>query len=250
MDKAKGFSLLIRILKKSRWMYGIVTLYAVVFLTSCSSLEKASRHGFNSGYYKLKSGNTLDQNVYADVTDEKIDVYQVTDNKPRKDVSLSIPLNQPDSLLKIPIVFTKKSLDIDITAILLKYRPSVGGLPGQMTTDFNVALYAGWRHDNYIVKGYQDPLGKNYRRIINRGYDFGIFAGPGATPISPFTTKNLVTYEYSGMVIQTGVAGFLESNVASFGIALGLDYLLNADREVWIYNNKPWIGFIVGIALN
>jgi hypothetical protein len=52
------------------------------------------------------------------------------------------------------------------------------------------------------------------------------------------------------MIIQSGIAGFIESNVASFGIALGFDSLLNSDRKVWIYNKKPWLGFIVGIALN
>jgi hypothetical protein len=25
---------------------------------------------------------------------------------------------------------------------------------------------------------------------------------------------------------------------------------LSPDRKVWIYNKQPWIGFVVGIALN
>jgi hypothetical protein len=52
------------------------------------------------------------------------------------------------------------------------------------------------------------------------------------------------------MVLQFGVASFLESNVASFGIAAGFDYLCSPDIKVWIYNNRPWIGFIIGLALN
>jgi hypothetical protein len=52
------------------------------------------------------------------------------------------------------------------------------------------------------------------------------------------------------MIIQTGIAGFIESNVASFGLAVGYDYLMNPDRKIWIYTNKPWVGFVVGIALN
>ena len=148
------------------------------------------------------------------------------------------------------MVFKKESLDVDITAILLKYRPSVHGLPGQMTTDFNIGLYTGWRYDRYKIESRLDPLGNNYHKINNWGYDFGLFTGPGATIISPFTTQNKVIDEYSGMIIQTGIAGFIESNIASFGIAVGFDSLLNSDREVWIYNKKPWVGFIVGIALN
>jgi hypothetical protein len=52
------------------------------------------------------------------------------------------------------------------------------------------------------------------------------------------------------MTIQTGVAAFIESNMASFGLALGWDYLLNRDKAIWIYQTKPWVGFVVGIALN
>ena len=232
------------------YKYSILLVVLIVFFTSCNVLEKASIHGFNSGYYKLESKQKSDQNVYVDVTEEKIDVYHQTEKQPDTNSFLTIPLKPSDSIQISPVVFKKESLDIDITAILLKYRPSVYGLPGQMTTDFNIGLYAGWRHDSYKIVSRLDPLGKNYHKINNWGYDFGLFAGPGATIISPFTTQNEVIDEYSGMIIQTGIAGFIESNIASFGIAVGIDSLLNSDREVWIYDMKPWMGFIVGIALN
>jgi hypothetical protein len=207
-------------------------------------------HGFNSGFYQLESKQKSDQNVYVETTDEKIDVYHQTKKQPDANAFLTISLKTSDSIKISPMVFKKESLDVDITAILLKYRPSVHGLPGQMTTDFNIGLYTGWRYDRYKIESRLDPLGNNYHKINNWGYDFGLFTGPGATIISPFTTQNKVIDEYSGMIIQTGIAGFIESNIASFGIAVGFDSLLNSDREVWIYNKKPWVGFIVGIALN
>jgi hypothetical protein len=213
-------------------------------------LEKSSTHGFNSGYYKLQSKHKNTENVYVDITDEKLDVYHEAGKQPDKNKFLTISLKPSDSLVISPMLFSKKSLDIDITAILLKYRPAIYGLPGQLNTDFNVALYAGWRHDNYNIKGKTDPLGMRYHKISSWGYDFGLFTGPGSTPISPFTTQNQITDEYSGLIIQTGLAGFIESNVASFGISIGIDFLMNSDRDVWIYTNKPWVGFIVGIALN
>ena len=235
---------------KSNTKYSIISVAFVVFLTSCNSLEKASMHGFNSGYYQLEAKQKSDQNVYVEVTDEKIDVYHQTKKQPDTNAFLTIPLKPSDSISISPVVFKKESLDVDITAILLKYRPSVHGLPGQMTADFNIAVYAGWRHDSFKIVSKMDPLGKNHHKINNWGYDFGLFAGPGATQISPFTTQNEVIDEYSGMIIQTGFAGFIESNIASFGIALGFDSLLNSDKNVWIYDKKPWVGFIVGIAIN
>jgi hypothetical protein len=230
--------------------YVLIAIGAIGVLASCSSLEKASLHGLNSGYYKLKFENKDIQNVYLDVTDENIHIYHDIKRQPEGKQFLTIPLKTTDSLIIDPMVFKKQSLDVDITSILLKYRPSVYRLPAQLTTDLNLALYVGWRHDYYKIRSKRDPLGRNYRRISNRGYDFGLFAGPGATLVSPFTTQNKRTDEYNGMIIQTGIAGFVESNVASFGLAIGYDYLLNSDRKIWIYNNKPWVGFIVGIALN
>ncbi|MCC7467316.1 MAG: hypothetical protein IT261_13640, partial [Saprospiraceae bacterium] len=156
----------------------------------------------------------------------------------------------PDSLHHGAVLFTKNSLDIDITAVPLKYRPSVFGIPGQLTTDFNVAMYAGWRHDRYRMRNRIDPLGRRQRSIISRGYDFGVFAGPSATSVSPLSTQNQKADEYTGMTIQTGIAGFIETNIASFGLAAGLDYLLSPDRSIWVYQNQPWVGFIVGVALN
>jgi hypothetical protein len=207
-------------------------------------------HGFNSGYYKLASKNKNDQPVYADVTAEKLDVYQQVNKQPARKPFLSILLLPSDSLMFTPMVFHKTSLDIDITSVLLKLRPAVHGLQQQLTTDFNIAVYAGWRYDRYVVSGKKNPLGRHTTRINNLGYDFGVFAGPGVTLVSPFTTGNNRTDEYSGMIIQAGIAGFLETTVASFGVAAGYDHLANPDRKVWIYRNRPWVGFIVGIAIN
>ena len=231
--------------------YFVITIWLIGLLTSCNTLEKASLHGLNSGYYKLKSDTIKAQGVYLDVTDEKIEVYHHIKRQPDKKQFLTIPLNTiTDSLIFNRMVFKKQSLDVDMTSILLKYRPSIYGLPAQLTTDLNMALYVGWRYDYYHIMRKRDPLGRSYHKISNRGYDFGVFAGPGATVISPFTTQNKRSDEYNGMIIQTGIAGFIESNAASFGLAVGYDYLMNPDRKIWIYTNKPWVGFVVGIALN
>lgn len=235
---------------KIGYKYFVIAIGFIGFLASCSTLEKASTHGLNSGYYKLKSENKNAQYVYLDVTNERIDVYHHLKRQTDKKQFLTIPLNTTDSLIFIPMVFKKQGLDVDITSILLKHRSSVYGTPAQLTSDLNMALYSGWRYDYYRITSKEDPLGRSYNKISNLGFDFGGFAGPGTALISPFTTQNKSTDEYSGMIIQTGIAGFIESNVASFGLAIGYDYLLNNDRKIWIYNNKPWVGFIVGIALN
>ena len=230
--------------------YKIVLIIIVGFTTSCKTIEKASTHGLISGYYVLKSENKNLQDVYLDISEEKIDVYPRVKRIPDKANMFNIPLGTTDSVNFKEIIFKKESIDIDITSILLKYRSSVRGLNAQLNTDLNIALYGGWRHDNYHLIDKEDPLGKRYTKVGKLGYDVGFFAGLGTTMINAYTTQNKRNDEYSGMIFQTGFAGFIESSVASFGLSIGYDYLLNSDRKIWIYRNKPWIGFIVGVALN
>ncbi len=236
---------------KYRCKYKLSALFLFSMICiSCKTFEKASQHGFHSGYYKMRSAQDPAQTVYVDRTGDKVEVFRMQDTKPDPNVSIGFTLDSEESKPINKLIFSKKSLDIDLATILLKYRPPVHGLPAQLTTDLNISLYAGWRQDRYALSSKTDPLGRHISRVSSRGYDLGLFGGIGTTPITPFTTQNKRDYEYSGMILQAGVAGFLEFNVASFGFALGLDYLLNSDREVWIYQNKPWVGFMVGVALN
>jgi hypothetical protein len=229
----------------------IVLLFVpIALLSSCSTLERASLHGLNDGFYHLKSDSSQKQAVYVDVSEDTISVYPTTSKQPESKPSLTIPLAATDNLPFERIMFKKQGLDIDISTVLMKYRPSIVELPAQLTTDLNLALYAGWRFDFYPVEHRKDPLDRSYANIGNRGFDFGFFAGPGTTLISPFTTRNKRSDEYNAMIVQGGFAGFIESNMVSFGLAVGYDYLLSSDRDSWIYHNKPWIGLVVGVALN
>ncbi len=234
-----------------RRMTVLVILISTVFLVlSCSMIEKSSRHGFASGYYSLLRDSENVGKVYVNATEGKADVYRREEESQEYHVVMTFPLEISDSLDAHRLILSKSSLDIDITSILFKYRFKTGAAPAQIMTDFNVALYTGWRHDHYYIQYRKDPLGKYHPEVINRGFDFGIFAGPGTAFIGPLYTENRISDEYTVMTLQFGLAGFIESSAASFGIAIGYDYMLGPDRNVWIYQNQPWAGFIVGVALN
>lgn len=231
-----------------KWLYGIFTLGC--FCSACSVVEQSSRHGFGSGYYHAKSDSAISKIVYIDVRDESFDVYEEKADSLLPQPLYHINLTGTDSICHYPYTFSKQSLDIDITSILFKYRPGKNGLPSEFTADFNAALYAGWRWDYFEVKTKTDALRNCKKEITGRGFDVGAFAGMGTSPINSFSTQGAVMDDYSGMIFQYGIAGFLETKFVSFGIAAGMDNLLTTDKKSWIYHNKPWIGFIVGIALN
>jgi len=59
---------------------------------------------------------------------------------------------------------------------------------------------------------------------------------------------NKTFQEYDGIVFQKGVSVFATYENMSVGIALGFDNLMDHNKGIWIYNNKPWIGIVIGIA--
>ena len=198
--------------------------------------------------YTYKCKDSTINNVYVNGNDDSVEVYHADKNMPLKKF-MTVSLKNNDTNDYSQLKFSKASLDIDITTVLFKYRTATSNIPLQMSNDFNTAIYAGWRFDNYYIAKERSPLGST-NRILDRGWDVGIFAGPGMSRIDPFSTNNAITNEYNGVVWQYGIAAFLETHLASFGLAFGYDYLISPDRNLWIYNNKPWLGFIVGIAID
>lgn len=229
----------------------IIALFALLVLQySCSTIEKASVHGFNSGNYRLKTAGMPAQDVYLDIGNDKIDIYKRLSDRDTLNLLTSASLDETAQALSAPLLFRKRSLDVDITSVLLKFRTPANNMPAQVNTDLNFALYTGWRFDSYRLTTRKNQLGRFSPKLNSSGFDIGFFAGPGTTVINSFTTQNMTGNEYNGLIIQSGLAAFMESEFASFGLGIGLDYLMNSDRKIWIYHNKPWYGFIVGIALN
>jgi hypothetical protein len=50
------------------------TVACLALFSSCSTLDKVSKHGFTSGYYKVDLKKEA-KDVYVDVSDEEINVY-------------------------------------------------------------------------------------------------------------------------------------------------------------------------------
>ena len=79
--------------------YIALAILGIAILSACSTLEKASTHGLNSGYYQLKSGDQNAQNVYLDVSNERIDVYHQVKRQPDQQQFLTIDFNTTDSII-------------------------------------------------------------------------------------------------------------------------------------------------------
>ena len=231
----------------------LLLIYVALILSSCVPVEKIERHDFTSGYYKLKTQGNEPARVYTKVEGDSLAVYPGI--KEGKNES-------PDksSLKKITIeeiqtgnyfyrsCFVKNSVDVDLTSVILKYRPPVAGVPNQLNSNVNAAIYVGFRRDYYQVIPYKSPLKDEISFIRQIGFDAGLFGGIGLTFMNATNTENNITQEYDGMIFQKGVAGFVTFDNMSVGITLGFDNLLDRNKIFWIYNQKPYIGLVIGIS--
>jgi hypothetical protein len=220
---------------------------------SCVPAEKIVRHDFDSGYYKLKTPGAEPSRVYVNAINDSIDVYPViTEGKNEypnttsfKGISI-IKIKKGDYFYRS--CFINKSIDVDLTTVIMKYRPPQGGVPNQLSSNINASIYAGFRKDFYKAIPYLSPLHEETSYIRQIGIDAGIFAGIGITPINPTVTRNIVNQEYDGMVFQKGVAAFITFDNMSVGVAIGFDNLLDNNKTSWVYNQKPYLGLIIGIS--
>ena len=229
-------------------------IYVVVIAAcmGCSTTRQAGTHDFADGYYWQAKKGTTKEKVYLQVADTMVTLYALQSDGhtpealPRQGISL---FPHSTEAVMMDTRFIKRSVDVDVSTILFKYRFATGGVPAQLNSNLNVALYSGYRLDFFTLKEQRDPLKQRSRRVRHFEMDMGVFAGIGSTAINPSTTHNVVSLEYDGVIFQKGVAVFFGTHSFTLGIGLGMDNLLGKDKKNWIYRDKPWLGVMIGLNI-
>ena len=145
----------------------------------------------------------------------------------------------------------RRRLDLDVFTIPFKVRPPRDGVPVQLNTNFNAAIYLGQRLDFYSLRTNRStPFGLTpHIRAIGIGY--GAFVGAGSTIVNSDVTRQHATIaEYEGLVVHGGLAGIYDARAFNVGLAMGFDQLIGPDGHYWIYRRKPWLGVLFGLDLN
>jgi hypothetical protein len=225
----------------------------LLFLCSCAFLEKAARHDFSEGRYVQVIPGSKPARVYATVNDDSITIYPLKKTEVGDEIDKTNTMvihlgetNQVDEITRS--TFRKTFVDFDLITILFKYRPEGESMPNQLNSNLNAAAYFGFRKDFYRVRPLRSPLEVSRNYLHHYSFDAGPFAGFGSVAMNPWVTDNHLTSEYDGFIFQKGVGAFFGINEVNFGILLGFDTLLDANRKYWIYQEKPWFGIAIGIA--
>ena len=230
----------------------IVYIVLVFFLKSCNVLNKTAKDQLSDGYYTQKSA-VEKKKVFVDVVEDLVKIYPVnTENSLAKIDTTHYSTFQSEMLSTEKIDFSLKqnNFDVDFLTIPLKFRFAEKGVPSQLNTNISGVVYVGRRTDIYHLKYDTNPIGKSVRNTLHLGYSIGVFAGFGNTFMSPTNTSFRIEQEYDGVVFSKGIAGFVALNNFNIGLTIGFDNLLDGNKKIWIYQNKPWIGIGFGVNLN
>ncbi len=211
--------------------FGILLIMA----TSCASLTSLQESDLQSGYYRYHQPGTPNQKVYLDVKDDSTVLYN-------SDEKVIVPAAASQ-------MFQKSSFDVDVLVVTFKVRPSVAEFPQQLTADFNGNMFFGYRSDWYKSHYFKTPAGV-VKKFRHRSLSAGMFTGIGNTSVTPGTTHYQTTDEYNGLIVSRGVSAMFGINKITVGLGVGWDYLTDRDRDIWIYQNKPWYGLTLSLNLN
>ena len=145
-----------------------------------------------------------------------------------------------------------RQLDIDVFTLPFKIRPPRGGVPVQLNSNFNAALYVGRRFNFYHLSAERRNQlpGRRFPHLKATGLGYGAFGGVGSASITPDVTRGHAALDYEGLVLNAGLAAIYDARVFNLGAAVGLDFLAGPDRAYWIYQRRPWFGILFGLNLN
>lgn len=234
---------------------GFPLILMLLMLSSCSLLRDNPKYNFTNGLYNSRVIGKDVCKVYVHNADEEIRVYAVckANGSYRVDSARHQPMafgSQQTGEMGVKPAFLKTSFDIDFLTMPFKFRPSMKGFPRQFTTQLNGGLFLGYRADVYVLHYNKNLLGPAFRKTNHFGFSVGGFTGLGSTSMNPWVTLDQITSEYEGVAWSKGIAAIAGINNFTAGIAVGWDHLVDRNKTVWIYQGKPWVGFVFGLNLN
>lgn len=235
-------------LVRSRWL-GAVLGSALAF-NGCAVVGNVTE--LDEDYYRVVRGAPTDslagawrrQRLYAQQHADTVLLTPKTDTAPPVTYRYRL---QPDHRL----LLLRRLLDLDVFTIPFKVRPPQGGVPVQLNTNFNAAVYLGRRLDFYSLRTRRStPFGAT-PHIRATGLGYGAFVGAGSTFVTADVAgQRLTTADYEGLVVHGGVAAIYDARAFNVGLAVGLDQLMGPDGRYWLYRHKPWVGLLFGLDLN
>ena len=224
-----------------RLIYGLPFVVGLGFLQGCR--VQSSSGVLEPGFYRIL------QPAQTDLSGQKIYVVDSGDS-----LQLLIPFSDQRRFVHQSDyqswTFHRTEIDVDVFTLPFKIRPARASLPAQLNSNFNAALYLGRRIDFYKYRWKPVMPSFSVRQLRSQGFGYGLFTGIGSTSINDFVMRKSIGIEYEGVVINAGIAAIYDARIFNVGFALGIDHLMDTNRQDWIYQQRPWFGVLFGLNLN
>lgn|GEM_PF-4353393 len=131
--------------------------------------------------------------------------------------------------------------------IPLKFRRKVNGflkLPSQVETGINVGITPAIKWSKNVF----DPRRKVMGKAINiYSLNTGLLINFGATDLSSTTNAPGLVSDRKAATFTYGGAITFAVNNFHLGYAVGADSIIGEGSTNWLYQNRLWHGFIIGI---
>ena len=219
----------------------------VLLLSSCTTAYLAKHARLAGDEWQVrggaKPGSGLVASTWADVSEDTIHLFRAG----------AAPYSELPPLATAalaPVTLYKRSLDLDVLTIPVKFRPGLLGVPPILSAYFSGAIYLGYRFDRQRIT-YKPAWQGRYKRMLNPfAISFGAMAGFSQARIDNASTRNRAISEYEGVAVMQGLAVIVSVSRVNFGASLGFDYLLDENRRIWAHQMQPWVGLVIGLNLN
>lgn len=227
----------------------VILLGLALIGSGCNIFKEPSDKPIPKGTYQHQSRGKA-QESYFKFTNDTLFLFPLeADGMDTSQDPKIYPSRTGQAIDSVPQLATNK-FDLDFIVMPVKYRFAKQGIPHQLNAEMVGALFGGFRRDYYQVRYDESPLGQYEREINHWGFSLGFFSGFGNTFMSPTNTGFEIEEEYDGIVWTKGLGTIVSLNNFSVGLVAGFDNLLDKNRDVWIYEEEPYVGAVVGINLN
>lgn len=119
-----------------------------VLTFSCGSLKDSPKYQLSDDVYWYRETGGKYQRAWIYVKEDTLSILSYKNHE-----HILKNINEIDQF------FLKRSFDIDVMTVGVKYRPASSNLPRQLTTDFNGNVFLGYRVDRFKITYKETPIG-------------------------------------------------------------------------------------------
>jgi len=147
--------------------------------------------------------------------------------------------------------YTETKAKWQAVTIPFKVRFETEERPYNLTTSVNVGFTRSWKKIFHSYRPITKSKDSEPFATKTSQFEMGLapFLGITAVDLNSSNTNDVVTTNRKVFGVSLGIFGMVGVDDFDIGIGIGVDHGFSDQSSDWIYQNKPWVGLILGIDL-